>query len=349
MTKRIAVLGAGAIGSCVGADLTKTGHDVTVIDQWPQHVEAMKAAGLRISMPDEELEIRVDARHLCELASLNRTFDLVLMAVKSYDTRWMAELIRPYLAADGTLVAMQNGMNDEAVSDIVGRERTVGCVVELSGEIYTPGIVQRDTTRPGTWFAVGELDGTITPRVEEIRTILSNVAVVDVSDNILGAKWTKLIANSMTMAPFGLTGLKNWQARELPGMFEISVQLGREAVAVGAALGYQLEPIFGLTPDEFAGSTDEVLATAQRTLMAHIGSNSTTAPVHDHIKGRRSEIAYITGLVVARGTELGVPTPYNAAVLEIDEQLNTGQLAMAESNVDLLKARVASAAGSTQP
>ena len=86
----------------------------------------------------------------------------MLLAVKSNDHRWMAEFIKPYLKSDGVLVGVQNGMNDDSLASIVGRERTVGCVVELSAEIFTPGLVKRNTTRKTTWFAVGELDGSYT-------------------------------------------------------------------------------------------------------------------------------------------------------------------------------------------
>ncbi|MEE9256228.1 MAG: 2-dehydropantoate 2-reductase N-terminal domain-containing protein [bacterium] len=343
MGKKIAVLGAGAIGSSVGADLTEAEHDVAIFDQWPEHVEAMKAGGLHIQMTDGDLKIPVRAHHLCELASLNEEFDIVLLIVKSYDTRWMAELIRPYLKSGGVLVVMQNSMNDDAIAGIIGRERTVGCVVELSGEIFTPGLVQRDTTRAGTWFAVGELDGSFTPRLKEIHSLLSHVAQVETTNNIYGAKWTKLIANSMTMGPFGMLGLRNWEAAELPGMFEISVRLGKESMAVGAALDYRMEPIFGLSEKEFSGSSDEVLVTAMKTLMKHVGSKSTTAPIHDHIKGRRSEMEYVNGLVSKKGRELGVPTPCNDAVTGIARRIDRGELRMDISNFDLLKAGIESA------
>ncbi|RPI47665.1 MAG: 2-dehydropantoate 2-reductase [Betaproteobacteria bacterium] len=337
MPKRIAVLGAGAIGSSVGADLTEAGYDVTLIDQWPAQVQAMQARGLRIVMPDRELRTRVRAMHLCDLAGCDPRFDIVLMAVKSYDTRWLAQLIEPYLTPEGWFVGVQNGMNDEAIASIVGRSRVIGCCVELSAEIFTPGIVQRNTPRTGTWFGLGELDGRLTERVHALETILRNAGKVSVTGNIVGAKWTKLIANTMTMGPFGLLGLKNWEAAELPGMFEISVRLGRESMAVGAALGYRMEPIFGLLADEFAGASDEVLITAMKTLLGHVGSNSRTAVVHDNLKGRRSELEHISGLVVRKGKELGIPTPCNAAVAEIDRRIHRGELRMEPANFELLK------------
>ena len=340
MQKKICVLGAGAIGSSVGADLTHAGHDVTIVDQWPAQVEAMRSGGLRIQMPDEALQVAVRAHHLCDLACANLEFDIVLLAVKSNDHRWLAEFIKPYLRSDGVLVGVQNGMNDDSLASIVGRERTLGCVVELSAEIFTPGLVKRNTTHHTTWFAVGELDGFYTPRVQEIESIMRDVGRVDVTNNIYGAKWTKLIANSMTMGPFGLLGLGNSEAAALPGMFDVSVKLGRESMAVGAALGYRVEPIFGLRADEFAGSSDENLVTAMKTLLGHV-SRGRTAPIHDHMKGRRSEMEFISGVVSRKGRELGIPTPCNDAVVEIDRQINKGLISMDRSNFELLRQRIA--------
>ena len=336
MAPKIAVLGAGAIGSSVGADLTEAGHDVTIIDQWPAQVEAMKATGLRIQMTDLDLRIPVRALHLCDLAAAHLEFDIVFLAVKSNDHRWLAEFIKPYLKPEGAFVAIQNGMNDDSIASIIGRSRTVGCVVELSAEIFTPGLVKRNTTRTTTWFALGELDGYYTPRVKALEAMLGKAGRVDVTNNIYGAKWTKLIANSMTMGPFGLLGLGNREAAALPGMFDLSVKLGKESLAVGAALGYRIEPIFGLRADEFAGSHDENLVTAMKTLLGHV-SNGRTAPIHDHIKGRKSEMEFISGVVSRKGRELGIPTPCNDAIVEIDRQINTGAIPMDASNFESLK------------
>lgn len=336
MQKKIAVLGAGAMGSSVSADLTAAGYDVTVIDQWPAQVEALKASGLRIEMTDRVLETPIRALHLCELASSNLEFDIVFQAVKSNDHRWMTELIKPYLKKDGVLTAIQNGMNDDSIASIIGRERTVGCVVELSAEIFTPGRVKRNTTNKTTWLTVGELDGYYTDRVKEIESILSNVGRCDVTNNIYGAKWTKLIANTMTMGPFGLLGLGNRDAAAVPGMFDVSVQLGKESLAVGTALGLRIEPIFGLRADEFAGNAEENLVAAMKRLLEHV-SNGRTAPIHDHMKGRTSEMEFIPGVVSRKGKELGIPTPFNDAVVEIDRMINRREIAMDRSNFERLR------------
>lgn len=340
MGKKIAVLGAGAIGSSVGADLIKAGHDVVLIDQWPAHVDAMKTGGLRVVMSDESLHIPVRAYHLCDVSALNQHFDIVLLGGKSYDTRWMAELIKPYLKTDGMLVGLQNGMNDEAIASIVGYSRTVGCVVELSAEVFTPGVVQRNTTRKSTWFAFGELHGRLTPRLRALEEIMHCSARISLTTNIWGAKWAKLVNSSMILSVFGMLGLQSWEATDIPGVFKLCIKVGRETMAVGKALGYTIEPIFGFTAEEFDGSTDEIVEKLLRAVLGHLGPNARKARgvvLQDYHKGRLTEVDFLTGVVVKKGSEANVPTPANEAVQHINQQIRQGALKPDRSNLALVE------------
>ena len=340
MSRKIAVLGTGAIGSSIGADLTLAGHDVTFIDQWPAHVEAMRTGGLRVVMPDRELQAPVTAYHLCDVCTLNRQFDAVLLAAKSYDTRWMAEFIRPYLKEDGVLVGVQNGMNEELTVPIVGRERVVGCAFELSAEVFTPGLVQRNTMHERTWFGLGELAGQITPRLRELEKLMSCAGSVSLTQNIHGAKWAKLVNSSMILAPFGMLRLQSWEAIEIPEVFRLCIRLGRETVAVGAALGHAIEPIFGLSAAEFMGSTDEIVEKLLRTIVIHHGETARQVRgvvLQDYLKGRLTETDWLSGLVVRKGKEAGVPTPANAAVVEINRRIRAGELKPERANLALVE------------
>ena len=122
MGPRIGIIGVGAIGSIVGGLLTKAGHDVTLIDQWPDHVQAMKSVGLRLSGTCGGHLIPVRALGIHELQSVAEPFDAVFIAVKSYDTEWAVSLALQYLKKpDGVLVDFQNGINDERVAALAGR------------------------------------------------------------------------------------------------------------------------------------------------------------------------------------------------------------------------------------
>src|SRR5947207_538803 len=159
MIKRIAVLGSGAIGSMVGGMLTKAGHDVTLVDQWPEHVEAMRKVGLRLSGTCGEHLVPVRALNIHELQSVAEPFDAIFIAVKSYDTEWVVSLALQYLKKpDGVLVDFQNGINDERVAALAGRERCLGCVITIGAGMYEPGHAIR-TDRAAIGFKIGEHDG----------------------------------------------------------------------------------------------------------------------------------------------------------------------------------------------
>ena len=341
LDKSIAVLSTGTIGSSIGADLTRAGYKVVLIDQWPAHVEAMKADGLTIALPEEELHTPVEAIHLCELSARRHQFDIVFLTAKSHDTVWMVHLIKPYLKQQGMLVSVQNSLNDEWIAPIIGYERDMGCVVELSGEILEPGHVRRNTDHAHTWFALGELHGRITPRLQEAAKILSSSGVAEASTNIWGAKWSKLVVNTMSQGLCGILGIYNWELVQHSEALRFSVRLGRESLLVGTTLGYRVEPLFGMTMEDLLGSTDEVVEKALMILFSNIGKRSRCAVLQDHLKGRRSEVEYLNGLVVAKGREARVPTPFNEAVMTLTKRIEPGEMKPGPSNFSVLKELVA--------
>jgi 2-dehydropantoate 2-reductase len=328
MTQKIAVLGTGANGSCIAANLVDAGRDVMLIDQWPAHVEAMRANGLRITMAnpaDGELHVPVRAFHLCDIATFTEPFDVVLLAVKAYDTRWACELIKPHLKSDGMLIGMQNGMVAGEVVNVIGADRTLGCVVELSAEMFTPGTVRRNTPPAKTWIGLGPLGGA-EHRLAEMQALLSPVGKVDIKLNILAAKWMKLVVNAMCLGPFAMVGMTMVDALKVPGMRDMIIEIGEEAMRVGHDLGHAVEPIFGLTEQELAGANRPAEKLFD-TLAAHIGAGrSRNTVLQDLLKGRASEVDMINGLVVEESQRRGYAAPANARIVEIVRQIEAGTL-----------------------
>src|ERR671937_899738 len=139
MKTRLGIVGAGAIGCVVGGLLAKAGHDVTLLDQWPEHVETIRRRGLRLTGTCGDHTIAVTALHLHEAQSIIEPFDLLFIAVKSYDTEWATRLGVQYLKDDGLVVDFQNGINDHRVAAIAGAHRTLGCVITIGAGMYEPG------------------------------------------------------------------------------------------------------------------------------------------------------------------------------------------------------------------
>jgi len=336
MGKKMAVLGAGAIGSSVGADLTRAGHDVCLIDQWPEHIEVMKSKGLHISMPEGEFDTQVRALHLCELAALKPQYDIVFLASKSPDTCWLTNFIKPYLRPTGVLVSLQNSLNDEWIAPLIGYQRDVASVVELAAQTLAPGVVKRRTGPAKAWFALGEMHGRITPRVQELAQILSAAGKTETTTNIWGAKWSKLIVNTMSHAIAAILRGVESDVVENPKLFQLGVALGKECLDVGLSLGYRVEPVFGLTTEDMMGAPEEMLKRILLTLCAHIGKH-TNSFLQDILKGRPSEVYYMNGLVAAKGREAGIPTPFNDEITSIVEQIESGQLACGPEHLGRLE------------
>jgi len=334
--KKIAVLGTGANGSCVAADLTRAGLDVTLIDQWPAHVEKMKADGLTINMPQETLQVKVRAEHMCDVCGFNERYDIVLLMVKAFDTRWMTEFIKPYLAEDGLLVGVQNGMTAHDIAEIVGAHRTLGCVVELSSELFDPAIVKRNTAPDHTWFGIGALDPSMKARLPEVREVLALAGKVDFVDDILSAKWMKLIINAMTMGIKGIVNMTAGEIFKVPGMREIMLRAGEESLIVGHELGYKNVAIIGLKPEDIEG-TNRLCELMLDKITADVGLGAKVTVLQDHLKGRYSEVDQINGYVADESEKRGLKAPINRAVTEITRRIHAGELKPDPANVTLIE------------
>jgi len=335
--RKIAVLATGANGSCIAADLTRTGLDVSLIDQWPAHVEAMRANGLTIRMEDEEFTVPVRAYHLCDVCTLHEKFDLVLLTSKAYDARWLAEFIRPYLADDGLLIGVQNGMTAEAIAEIVGPERTLGCVVELSSELFTPGEVKRNTAPDHTWFGLGAFHPAQQDRIADAVAVLRHAGKVSASDDILSAKWMKLIINTMTMGLKSILGGTNEQVYSLEGTREIALRAGEEALAAGQTLGYRIVPIIGLKPED-VGNTNRLLEVLLDKIIRDVGPTARNTVLQDHLKGRYSEVDLLNGFVADENRRRGRPSPVNDMIVEITRRIHAGELKPDPANLAIINA-----------
>ena len=341
MSKKIAILGSGANGTAIGVDLVRAGLDVKLIDQWPAHVEALRSNGAVINMPGETIKQAVDAYHLCDVATFTEPFDVVLMLFKAYDTPWAARLIAPYLAADGILVGVQNGMSYDAMVGAVGVERAMACVIEVASELHEPGIIKRSSPPDGgSWFAIGSADPATAGREPEIAEIMRHAGVVEISDDILAAKWMKLISNAMTLATTALTGLPIDEAVELPGMRDLMLKAGGEALTAGEVRGHPIVPIFGLTPEDMK-NTNQLLEVLHDKLMTFTRPNTLTTVLMDHMKDRMSETNDVNGAVVETLRGRGQSAPANAAIVEVTERIRRGEIKPAPENLALIRELVA--------
>jgi 2-dehydropantoate 2-reductase len=331
---KIAIMGAGALGSYVGAFLARDGRDVTLIDMWPEHVETMRRRGLRASGSQGDFTVPVSALHLTDAQRIGQPFDLVFIAVKSYDTEWAAHFVKRHVHPDGVFVSLQNCWNDEVIGEIAGAGREIGCIashIEVAlwepGHVERGGAVGRDS---GHYvFRVGAPDGIVTRQVEEVVELLDLIDGAYATDNLWGERWAKLCQNTMGNAISAATGLGTQDLASDPICRSISIHLAKEAAQVGLALGLDVVEINNKPARSWSQADHgEVFEELAAHLAGRLGrTNWKASMAQDVTKGRRSEIDQMNGFVSSRGVEMGIPTPYNDAIVEVMHEIDHGALA----------------------
>ena len=323
---RIAFLGTGAQGASIGADFALAGHDVTFVEQWPDHVHAIREHGITVNLPDETINVRVPALHLCQLAEVKQPFDVVFLVVKAYDTKWACQLIEPYLAPDGLVVGLQNGMTHEDIAAIIGRERTIGAVIEIASNMFVPGVTNRQNGRDTSWFAMGALDPATQGRVEAVADLLRCTGTVEVTDDIRSAKWMKLVVNAAELIPSAIVNLPLADSVRAPGMLEVMREAGYEAMRAALADGSKIVPIIGLPPDMGNDPDRYVDRIFEEVLKNFSREDTLTTSLQDWRKGRRAEIKEVNGWVVDILAAHGKAAPINQRVVQMALEIESGQL-----------------------
>ncbi len=339
--ERLAIFGAGAIGSMMGAYLRRAGHSITLIDVWPAHVETMKRDGLRLTTQDEDFTVRPTALHLAELATLRAQFDVVFLTVKSYDSIWAATCIAPHLAPAGSLVSAQNSINEDWLASVIGFTRLLGCIVLPGAGLDGPGHVRRFGLSTEPSFIVGELHGLVTRRLSALVDVLSAAGPARCTMNLWGERWAKLIANAMANGLAGITGLGNAELRGHPEVFPLTLRVAGEALAVAERLGVQVEPVGGIPAEIYRAAARGEGREALRANWVERGRSIGTGRLsllQDVLKGRRTEVEYLNGYIAQKGREVAVETPVNEAIVELTMRVEQGTLKPSPANLDLLRA-----------
>ncbi|HEV7390553.1 MAG TPA: 2-dehydropantoate 2-reductase [Burkholderiales bacterium] len=348
--KRIAVVGTGALGGYVGGYLAKNGQDVTLIDMWPENIEAIRSRGLELDgvTPEEKFTVKnAKTMHLTEVQSLSKQkpIDIAFVSVKSYDTEWATMLIKPYLAPDGYVVSLQNCVNEEKIASIVGWGKTLGIIASvISVEMHDAARIRRTAAKGGekhTVFRIGEVHGVVTKRVSELVEMFKVIDSARGTTNLWGERWSKLSQNGMRNGVSALTGLTSPQCDLNPAVRRFAIKLGGEAVRVADALGFQLEKIGGVKPELLALAAEgngDAMAEVEEHMTARAKENprgdmQRPSMAQDMRKGRRTEIDFMNGFIVDKGKMLGIPTPSHEKLVELVRKLERGEIKASPSHL----------------
>jgi 2-dehydropantoate 2-reductase len=289
---KIVVVGAGAIGGLFGSILTKNGLDVTLVDIWTEHVKNLQVSGLIVVGRNGENKVKVKATNRIEDAG---TPDLIVIAVKSYDTEQAAQDCLRIIGPNTIVLTVQNGVGHiEKIGKILGYDRIIAGTTSFGSTLLGAGTIKPSNIDEIT---IGELDGASTSRIRNLADTLIKAGIeTHVSDSIDSQIWTKLVVNVGINALTAITHLKNGELFDYPDAMRLQALAVYEAIAVARAKGISL-----LVNDPLKW----VIDVTRRTC------DNKSSMLQDIERGTRTEIDFINGAIVTEGKKVGVPTPVN--------------------------------------
>jgi 2-dehydropantoate 2-reductase len=295
---RIAVVGAGAMGSIFGAALARGGDEVTLVDVAEPLVEKINADGVTVVRGDERTTTRLTATtDPSEVGPV----DAVVFFVKCYHTASAAKLAQPLVGPDTLVASLQNGWgNGEVLAAAFPPERVVVGATYNSGLLVEPGVVMHPADQPTVVgaFGDGDTDGAERLAAALDRAGLETTVVTPVRPEI----WKKLILNAATLPPAAVTGMNAGALGAHEPMRELVAETAREATAVAQALGYPIDP---------EERVETILALLERA------GPTKGSMLQDFEAGRRTEVDVINGAVVKAADDQGVPVPLNRAFVAL--------------------------------
>ncbi|MAM11334.1 MAG: 2-dehydropantoate 2-reductase [Rhizobiaceae bacterium] len=327
----VLIWGAGAIGGVLGACFARAGHDVHMVDIVPDHVEAMRTAGLRIEGPVEAFTHVLPASTPDELEG---EFERVFLAVKAHHTAEALEMLIPHLAPGGYVVSAQNGLNEKVIAERIGAGKTVGCFVNFGADWLEPGRILYGNRAA---VAVGELDGRMTPRVAEVHSLLSLVEPDAVAtDNIWGYLWGKMGYGALLFCT-ALTPLSMSDAMARPEHRVVYEKLGHEVMTLAAAEGVNPLGFNGFDPAAFLTADPDGMRIAIEKMVAH---NRKTAKTHSGIwrdlavRKRKTEVDAQIGTMIPLAASHGLAVPALARMVDLIHAIEDGKREQSVALVD---------------
>jgi 2-dehydropantoate 2-reductase len=298
---RILVMGSGGIGGYYGARLARAGNEVVFVARGA-HLEAMQRDGLQIHDRDGSVW-SPQATAVRYPTDAGGTFDLILFAVKTYDTAEAAAAIEPVVGTETCIVPIQNGVDSvEEIGAVIDPVRVLAGSTLLSSTIIAPGVVQQLGTNLS--ITIGEPAGPRSPRVERIVAVFHAAGISEAvaTDDAQAGLWEKFMFLAPCATINSATGLPTGDIKEVDGGTETVLAMQREIRAVGLASGVNL-------PDE--------LAERVKALFLRLSAGHTTSMQRDFAAGKRVELESLSGSVVRRGRQHGVPTPIFSALYAV--------------------------------
>ena len=329
---RSAVYGAGSLGTVLGAYLARSGVEIDLINRNRAHVDALKKNGAHIT---GTVEMTVPV-HALTPEEMTGKYDIFFLMTKQLDNREVVTFLKDYLADDGLIVTMQNGIPEDSVAEIVGAEHTVGCTVEWGATMTGPG-ESRLTSEPDSLsFHMGGMPGLSEESLNRVKTLLEKMCPVEIENNLPGARWSKLLINATFSGLGTVMGGTFGDVTRDPAGRELAVRCMKEVIDVGRACGVEFAPVQGKNITVlFYWNTPVKKATAKLLLPIAMKKHAAIEPsmLQDLKKGKPCEILAINGVVCERGKSAGIATPVNDRIVELVTEIQEGKRKPSRDNL----------------
>ena len=329
---RIAIMGTGSLGTILGAYLTKAGYEVTMVDAYREHVDVLNRDGAHIT----GLAEFVQPVRACMPEDMEGIYDLVIYMAKQTFNKTAIPQIAEHIDEKSTVCTCQNGIPEYAIAKVIGSDRVVGAPVGWGATFKGPGCSALTTEAHANVFTVGTLDGPINARVRMVQEVLSAFCPVNVTENLMGVRWTKLIMNATYSALGTCFDYTFGEVSEDERAVKLALRIGKEIIDVCAELGITLEEYEGFDFCEAhkrgnAKTNAESIRMIREIWKGH--ESGEASMLQDLKRGKPCEVQQICGVVAEEGDKVGIPTPVTDRCVEVITKIQNGELSYCADNM----------------
>ncbi len=329
---RIAIYGAGSLGTVLGAYLTKNGIPVDLINHNQAHVAALKKKGARIT-GTVDFTVPVSALLPEEMSG---KYDIIFLMTKQLNNRQVVTSLKEYMAENALIATLQNGIPEPGIAEIVGVEHTVGVVVEWGATLSAPGESTLTSAPDSLSFHMGGMPGIPQAQLQRVKAVLEKMCPVEIESNLPGARWSKLLINATFSGLGTVIGGTFGDVTADARARDVALSCMKEVIDVGHAAGVAFAPVQGKNITAlFYWSNPVKKKLAGLILPAAMKKHAAIEPsmLQDLKKGKPCEVEAINGVVCDWGKKKGVPTPVNDRIVKIIGEIQAGKRKTGKENL----------------
>ncbi len=322
---RIAIYGAGSLGTILGAFISKGGVAVELINRNKAHVDALQKDGARV-VGTMQFAQQVVAYTPDEM---NGQYDIVFLMTKQQHNREVVQMLKGYLAPDGVLVTFQNGLPEVQIAEALGEEKVLGCTVAWGATMLSPGVCELTSAPDALSFSLGSISEKRSKHFAKVKELLELMGTVDVEENFLGTRWSKLLINASFSGMSAVLGCTFGEAASPRASRRIVQALIKECIDVCKVGGIRIEPVQGkdiVKLLDYNNSLKRAFSFFIIPIAIRKHAKLKASMLQDLEKGKLTEVDAINGAVSEYGRKVGCPTPMNDKVVEIIHSIEQGKL-----------------------